>query len=86
VLAQRGRSVELAEIELVKLFQRVRHRHAGNEEVSSPPADGSAAANLPTRSDEELMAVKVSLVQVGTHLRSMAVKRQANRQHSPVAL
>lgn len=81
-----GKAVELAEAELAEMFQPIGDQHADNEGASSPLADGSAAPNLPTGSDEMLMEVKVPLVQMGTHLRSMHVKRQANRQHSLVAL
>lgn len=80
------KAVELAKSELAEMFQPIGDQHADDEGASSPPVDGSAAPNLPTGSDEELMEVKASLVQVGTHQRSMQVKGQANRQHSLVAL
>lgn len=84
--APHGKAVELAEAELAETFQPIGDPHADDEGASSPPADGSAAPNLPKGSDEGPMQVKVPLVQVGTHLRSMQVKRQANRRHSLVAL
>lgn len=73
--ALHGKAVELAETEPVEAFQRVGYRHAGNEEASPFPADGSDAASLPKAPDEEPVVVKVPSVREGTHLRLMHVKR-----------
>jgi hypothetical protein len=82
VLAPHGKAVELMEVKSLKLVQPVGHRRAGDEEASSVPAGGSDAASLPRAQDEEPLGVKVPLVQVGTHLRSMkGVKRSANKRH-----
>jgi hypothetical protein len=68
------------------MFQLIRYQCAGDEAASPTPADESAVASLPRAQDEGPGEVKVSLMQVRTHLRSMQVKRQANRRHSLVAL
>lgn len=82
MLAPHGKAVELTEVEPVEPFQPVGHRRAGDEEASPVPADGSDAASLPRAQDEEPMDVKVPLMQVGIHLRSMhGEKRPANTRH-----
>ena len=86
MLVLRGKAVELKRTEPVKMVQPVGYRCAGDEAVSPPHADGSVVASLPRAPDEEPMEVKVLLVQVGTHLRSIQLKKQANRRHSLVVL
>jgi hypothetical protein len=80
VLAPCGKAVELRRTEPVEMVQPVRYRYAGDEAVSPTRADGSAVANLPRAPDEKPMEVKGPLGQVGTHLKSAHVKRQANRR------
>ena len=80
MLVLRGKTVELAEAEPMEPFQQVEHRRVGDEGASLPPVDGSDAASLPKAPDEKPMEVKVPLVQVRAPLRSMEVKRQANRR------
>ena len=86
MLAPHGKAVEPVEVVLVEIYPSAGYRCAGDEGASLPPADGSAVASLPRAQDKKLMEVKVPLVQVETRLRSMQVKRQANRRHSLVAL
>jgi hypothetical protein len=70
---------EPAGAEPVERCQSRGRPRAGDQEASPTPADGSDAASLPKAQDEEL--VRVPLAQIGTHLRSMNVKRQANTLH-----
>jgi hypothetical protein len=80
VLVLSGRSAGSAGAELVELFQRVRHRRAGDVRVSPLLADESIAASLSTVSDEEPIEGKILLVQERTHLRPGNVKGEANRR------
>ncbi len=73
-LVLRGKAVELAEAELVELFQRVGYRPSGDEAVSPTLADESAVASLPRGPDKVPMEAKGPLGQERTHLRSMPVK------------
>ena len=83
-LVLREKAAEPAETETVAMFQLIGYQCAGDEAASPTPADESAVASLPRAQDEGPGEVKVSLMQVRTHLRSMQVKRQANRRHSLV--
>ena len=77
----RGKAVERVGTAPMETFRPAGHRRGSNEAVSPPHADGSAVASLPRVPDEESVKGKIPLVQVGIHLRSMHVKKQANRQH-----
>jgi hypothetical protein len=86
VLALHGKVAALVGTEPVEIVQPVGHRRAGDEGASPVLADGSGAASLPKALDEESVEGKIPLVREGAPLRSMQVKRQANRRHSLVAL
>ena len=51
MLVLHGKAVELAEMELMEPFQRVRHQRAGDAGVSPALADESIVASLPTAWD-----------------------------------
>jgi hypothetical protein len=68
-----GGEIERVKGELVEMFQPVEHRGEGSEEASLPPADGSAAPSLPTRSDEQREVEAVE--REGKRLRLVARER-----------
>ena len=81
MLVLHGKAVELVGTAPMEMVQPAGYRCVGNEAVSLPRADESVVASLPKVLDGKPMEVKGSLMQVGTHLRSMHVKRQASRRH-----
>ncbi len=72
---------EPAGAELVERCQPRGCQRADDQGASPPPADGSDAASLPRAQHEEPVWVRVPLIRLLTHLRSMNWKRQANKPH-----
>ncbi len=86
MLVLHEKATGLAGTASMETVRPVGYQRAGNGAVSLTRADESDAASLPKALDGKQMDVKGLLMQGEAHLRSMQVKRQANRRRLLVAL